>query len=86
MTDAELTTQAIAASGLTAGLFARCVLGIDPRSVTRWRAGGRIPPARRAWLEVWLGMDAETRRRIVADILEYRRRADWVMGRKGVRA
>jgi DNA-binding transcriptional regulator YiaG len=56
MTDQELIREAIRASGLSSSAFARDVLGRDPRSVRRWKAGSsKLPAMVRALLERRLG-------------------------------
>lgn len=52
MTDAELLSRAIEASGLSVRRFARDVLLRDPRTVWRWLAGEHaLPPIVRTRLE-----------------------------------
>lgn len=52
MTDAELVSAAITASGLTVNRFATEILTRDDRTVRRWLDGTRpLPPVVRAKLE-----------------------------------
>lgn len=66
MTDPELITAAIEASGLAARRFAIRIISRDERTVRRWIAGEiEIPTVARDWLENWLTLSDATRQRIV---------------------
>jgi hypothetical protein len=66
MTDAELISASITASGLSARRFAEHVLARDERTIRRWVAGEiAIPPQAREWLVHWLTLSEATRQRIV---------------------
>lgn len=66
MTEADIITRAIEASGQSARVFARYILGRDERTVQRWRAGAPIPPVALAWLEYFLALGSRERDKVVA--------------------
>ena len=66
VTDPELISAAIEASALPARRFASRLMGRDERTIRRWATGEiAIPPAARAWLERWLELSDDQRRRII---------------------
>lgn len=60
-----LITDAIAASGLTLGKFARKLMGRDRRTVLLWTQGAVIPAEAQRWLRTWLGLSPRVRAAIV---------------------
>jgi hypothetical protein len=66
VSDPELISAAITASGLSGRRFAERVMARDERTVRLWRAGTtRIPPLARMWLERWIALSDAARERIV---------------------
>lgn len=67
MTDQQLITAAIEASGLSARRFATHILTRDERTIRRWIAGDiAIPDVARDFLERWLTIPSSTMQRVVA--------------------
>jgi hypothetical protein len=55
MTDAELATTALAKWGGTAEAFAETIIGVNPATFRRWRAGqSRMSKRRRHWFQQYL--------------------------------